>query len=305
MLNQVWRVVVSSVLIGTGSTTSANPLPSNELEQRCWLQHTRERTAVDLREPTAVSFTNLRDGQIVASPVRVEFAVRGMGVAPAGTVRDGSGHHHLLVNKRLPMIVTDKLPFDSSHRHFGKGQTSTLLDLPPGRHQLRLLFADHDHRPYFVFSREITIEVLGPRSSVPPPRIDPANFAGTCRRWYDDQMSRPRPPDERLYFANIRAEEPLVSPFNLHLGVQGFGVCASGANRPAGGEKTGHFVVDVFNGGDGRALQNHPLTGGATQLNVFIAPGKYRLRLRFVDDGGSDLLPPHELPVTVTTQSKI
>ncbi|MGA9435366.1 MAG: rod shape-determining protein RodA, partial [Roseobacter sp.] len=32
-----------------------------------------------------VYFINLEDGQTVASPLRVKFGLRGMGVAPAGT----------------------------------------------------------------------------------------------------------------------------------------------------------------------------------------------------------------------------
>jgi hypothetical protein len=84
----------------------ATPLPAGELEKRCWLSHTRERTRVDLREPRDVNFSNLRHGQRVASPVLVQFAVRGMGVAPAGVIRPDTGHHHLLVNKALPLDVT-------------------------------------------------------------------------------------------------------------------------------------------------------------------------------------------------------
>lgn len=274
---------------------AATPLPAGELEQRCWLSYTRDRTRVDTREPRSVSFSNLRDGYRVASPVFVQFAVRGMGVAPAGVAKDGTGHHHVLVDKPLPLNVTQQIPFDDSHRHFGKGQTEALLDLPPGRHTLRLLFADHEHRPHFVYSREIAIQVLGARSQVVRPRIDAARFEATCAAWYEDEVSRPRPPETPLHFTNVRAGEPLVSPFNLRLGVDGFGVCAAGAKAP----KTGHFVLDVVGGG--RVL-NFNLATGATQVNVFVGVGDYRLRLRFVDDKGADLLPAHELPVRVVAQ---
>ena len=280
----------------------ATPLPAGELEKRCWLSHTRERTRVDLREPRDVNFSNLRHGQRVASPVLVQFAVRGMGVAPAGVIRPDTGHHHLLVNKALPLDVRRPIPFDDSHRHFGRGQTEVLLDLPPGAHRLRLLFADHDHRPYYVYSREITLQVQGPRASVPRPRIDPARFEATCAAWYEDETSRPRPPDTPLHFMNVRAGEPLTSPANLRLGVDGFGVCARGP-KPANAPMCGHFVVDVFTGG--QLARSFDLANGATQVDLFVGLGEYRLRLRFVDDKGAELLPAHELPVRVVAQERI
>ncbi len=279
----------------------AAPLPGNALEQRCWLEHTRERTRVNLREPTSVEFALLRDGARVRSPFAVDFAVRGMGVAPATFQMDGTGHHHVLVNRSLPLDIRAQLPFDDSHRHFGKGQTGTLLDLPAGKHRLRLLFADHEHRPYFVYSREIEVEVLGSRSSAARPRIDPARFAETCALWYEDELASPPPPDEPLRFLNVRANEALVSPFNLRLGVDRFGVCAAPPAGTAAPEQTGHFVLDVL-GEDRNRVQNFDLRKGATQVNVFVPPGGYTLRLRFVDARGADLLAPHELPVRVTRQ---
>jgi len=281
---------------------AAAPLPADDTERSCWLSHTQERTRANLKELTAVDFSNLRNGYKVASPFQVDFAVRGMGVVPAGKELKGTGHHHILVDSRMPPSVTEKLPFNDKHRHFGKGQTATLLDLPPGKHSLRLLFADHEHRPYFVFSPEITVEVLGPRSSVPRPKIDPKNFDATCAAWYQDEISRPRPPDEPLHFTNVRAGESLVSPFNLRLGVDGFGVCARGQSA----EKTGHFMLDVLTRADRKPVQSFDLSNGATQANLFIPVGSFLLRLRFVDPvSGADVLRPHELPVTVTQQDRI
>ena len=34
--------------------------------------------------------------------------------------------------------------------HFGKGQTSTLLELNPGKHTIQLLFADYSHTPHKI-----------------------------------------------------------------------------------------------------------------------------------------------------------
>lgn len=292
------KVLTVAIALLLPVLAGAAPLPAGDLEQRCWLNHTRERTRVNLRETTSVEFSNLRHGQVVRSPFAVDFAVRGMGVAPAGVRLDGTGHHHILVNRALPASVTDKLPFDDSHRHFGKGQTGTLLDLKPGRHTLRLLFADHEHRPYFVFSREIEVTVAGPRSTAPRPKIDPARFAETCEAWYQDELATPPPPDEPLRILNVRANEPLVSPFNLRLGVNGFGVCAAGARA----EQAGHFVLDLLEARTRKPVQAFDLKNGATQVNVFVANGEYLARLRLVGPDGRDLLPAHELPLLVQRQ---
>ncbi len=292
---------VGAILAVLGAASAA-PLPTDDNERSCWLSRTHDRTRANLRELTAVDFSNLRNGYRVASPLQVDFAVRGMGVVPAGKALKGTGHHHILVDTRMPPSVTDKLPFNDKHRHFGKGQTTTLLDLPPGKHTLRLLFADHEHRPYFVFSPEITVDVLGPRSAVPKPKIDPKNFDATCAAWYEDEVSRPRPPDEPLHFTNLRAGEGLVSPFNVRLGVDGFGVCARGQTA----EKAGHFMLEVLAKADRRLVQSFDLSNGATQANVFVGVGAYVLRLRFVDPAsGADLLRPHELPVSVTQQERV
>lgn len=293
-----FRVLLLALSLA-GLAAQAAPLPRDELERQCWLRHTRERTRIDLKEPTAVHFSNLRTGYRVRSPFMVEFAVKGMGVVPAGKALAGTGHHHILVDTPLPGSVTEKLPFNDGHRHFGKGQTFAVLDLPEGHHTLRLLFADHEHRPYFVFSPEIVVEVIGKRSAEPL-KIDPAKLDASCAAWYQDEVARPRPPGQWVTLTNVRDGEPLVSPFSLRFGVEGYGVCAAGQSA----EKTGHFLLDVLR--EGRVQQAVDLSNGATQANLFVAPGAYQLRLRFVDGATKrDLLPAHEQNVVVTAQEKL
>lgn len=112
-----------------------------------------------------VYFVNLEDGQTVSSPFTVVFGLKGMGVAPAGVdneVFENIGHHHLLINAELtPEIAESGIPADEHHVHFGKGQTETELDLPPGDHKLQLVFADPAHVPHnpVVASDTITIHV--------------------------------------------------------------------------------------------------------------------------------------------------
>jgi hypothetical protein len=112
-------------------------------------------------------FVNIKNGDRVRSPFRVAFVVSGMGVAPvtAGHI-EGTGHHHILIDMPMPADIKAPIPFDKPdeyanqhYKHFGKGETETTLNLPPGKHTLQLLFADHKHVPYYIRSKMITIEV--------------------------------------------------------------------------------------------------------------------------------------------------
>jgi len=100
-------------------------------------------------------------GAHVKSPVTVVFGLKGMGVAPAGVKFENTGHHHLLVDTDLPTDLTQPLPVTDHIRHFGKGQTETTIELPPGKHTLQLLFADFSHTPFTpnLASKKITITV--------------------------------------------------------------------------------------------------------------------------------------------------
>lgn len=111
-------------------------------------------------EGARVFFESPQDGDVVTSPVKVEFAVDGMQVVPAGQAAPDSGHHHVLIDTGLPPLG-QPIPADARHVHFGDGSSSTELDLEPGRHTLQLLFADHLHVPHDppVYSEPITITV--------------------------------------------------------------------------------------------------------------------------------------------------
>ncbi len=113
-------------------------------------------------------FVNIKSGDKVHSPFRVAFVVSGMGIAPvsAGDIRE-TGHHHILIDMPLPVDIKAPIPFDKPgeflhqhYKHFGGGETETVLDLPPGHHTLQLLFADHNHVPYYIRSKVVDIDVL-------------------------------------------------------------------------------------------------------------------------------------------------
>jgi Domain of unknown function (DUF4399) len=100
------------------------------------------------------------NGAEVKSPVKVVFGLSGMGIAPAGTQFENTGHHHLLVDG--PTVDTAKpLPTTDQVKHFGKGQTEASIDLKPGKHTLQLVLGDYKHQPHNppVMSETITITV--------------------------------------------------------------------------------------------------------------------------------------------------
>ena len=107
-----------------------------------------------------VYFIQPINGATIKGPVKVVMGLAGMGVAPAGTDAANTGHHHLIVDAKTPP-ADGVIPIDANHRHFGKGQTETTLELPPGKHTLQLVFADKNHIPHNppVVSEVITITV--------------------------------------------------------------------------------------------------------------------------------------------------
>lgn len=86
-------------------------------------------------------------GDIVSSPVTVVFGLSGMGVAPAGTEAENTGHHHLLISTDLPPL-DEPIPADDNHVHFGGGQTEVEIELEPGEHSLQILLGDLNHIPH-------------------------------------------------------------------------------------------------------------------------------------------------------------
>ncbi|SMO92614.1 DUF4399 domain-containing protein [Ruegeria faecimaris] len=115
-----------------------------------------------------VYFVKLSDGDVVQSPITVVFGLSGMGVAPAGTEKENTGHHHLLID-RPPLgqgedgadELSYGLPADDNHIHFGGGQTEVTLDMAAGEHTLQLVLGDAGHVPHStpIVSDVITITV--------------------------------------------------------------------------------------------------------------------------------------------------
>ena len=65
-------------------------------------------------EGATVSFAMPQDGDVVPLTFEVKFLIGGMGIAPAGSRIDNTGHHHLLIDldelpdMNRPLPATDK-----------------------------------------------------------------------------------------------------------------------------------------------------------------------------------------------------
>jgi hypothetical protein len=102
-----------------------------------------------------------KDGATVGQEFTVVFGLKGMGVAPAGVKKEGTGHHHLLVDVTELPPAGLPIPKDEHHLHFGNGQTETTLKLAPGKHTLQLELGDENHVPFDppIVSKTITVNV--------------------------------------------------------------------------------------------------------------------------------------------------
>ncbi len=112
-------------------------------------------------EGARVYFITPVDGATIQSPFVIRFGLSEMGVAPAGTEKQATGHHHLVIDAELP--ASDfPIPATEHYRHFGKGQTEVELSLPPGEHTLQLVLGDHIHIPHDppIVSERITVTVV-------------------------------------------------------------------------------------------------------------------------------------------------
>ena len=93
--------------------------------------------------PTA-TLTGPTDGALVAGGVALTMAADGVAIEPAGDVRAGAGHFHVIADAGCVATGTG-IPKDPDHLHFGQGQTTGVVYLEPGVHQLCLQVGDGAH----------------------------------------------------------------------------------------------------------------------------------------------------------------
>jgi len=161
-------VAVMSFLAGCGSNAHDADHAEEATEEHAHGDHDGHNHGVepegiviqDITDGQRVFFANLKDGQIVTSPLTIEFGVEGMEVVPAGAVTENTGHHHLLIDHDFSPAGMVVPPADSTMLHFGKGQLSTTINLAPGKHKLTMQFANGVHMSYGEkMSSTITVSV--------------------------------------------------------------------------------------------------------------------------------------------------
>jgi hypothetical protein len=95
-----------------------------------------------------VYFKALKENASVSSPLKLQMGIDHMKVDTVGPVVAGSGHFHIFIDAEDSLAAGTVVPKDSTHLHYGKGQTEATVPLTPGKHKLTLQFADGSHRSY-------------------------------------------------------------------------------------------------------------------------------------------------------------
>ena len=92
-----------------------------------------------------VDFIQPKDGDTVTSTFTAKFSVDGKTLAKSNTETPGTGHFHLFINANdVPENHT--IPRNDQYKHYDKGQSETLVYLPPGKFKLTLQLGDGAHR---------------------------------------------------------------------------------------------------------------------------------------------------------------
>jgi hypothetical protein len=221
----------------------------------------------------AVYFIGLKDGDTIPTKSTIHFGLRGMGVAPAGSDRANSGHHHLMVDVPTPPLNTE-IPNDFQHLHFGAGQTETELTLTPGEHTLQLVFGDKNHVPHNppLVSDRIKVKVV---DQVTPPA--PAAAAAGTRR--------PSPKDAKVYFIYPTDGGYITPNPVIRFGLLNMGIAPAGFDKPNTGHH--HLLVDAELPPLDQPIPNdfnHLHFGaGQTEAKITLPVGQHKLRLLFAD----------------------
>jgi hypothetical protein len=220
-----------------------------------------------------VYFTDpVKDGAVLPPKFTMYFGLKNMGLAPAGTDRENSGHHHLLIDTELPPL-DQPIPNDFNHLHFGVGQSEAEITLKHGPHTLQLLFGDKDHIPHTppVMSKRINVRVVDP------------------------SLRKPSPPDARVYFVGMGDPVYLPPKATIRFGLSNMGVAPAGIDRANTGHH--HLLVDTKVPSLDDPIPNDfnhlHFGGGQTEAVVNLTPGTHTLQLLLGDDNHV----PHNPPV--------
>lgn len=182
----------------------------------------------------SVYFINIKDGAKVGRTFTVQFGLRNMGLAPAGSDRENAGHHHLLIDTDLPPM-NEPIPSDFNHLHYGAGQSEATVTLPAGEHTLQLLFADKNHIPHTppVLSERIKVTVV--EGSAPSASAPEKPKAKRSSQGAERQRMRPPPGIGAVAIPRPAAEHWCqIQGLNTTCGFTSFAQCLASASGVGG-----------------------------------------------------------------------
>ena len=233
-----------------------------------------------------VYFVDLKDGQTVPPKFTVHFGLRGMGVAPAGSDKENSGHHHLLIDAELPAL-DQPIPNDFNHLHFGAGQTEADVTLTPGDHTLQLLLGDKNHIPNTapLISQRIHVHVVD-AAKAPAPTTN--TRAGR----------HPSPPGAKVYFVYPTDHSYVSQTPVIRFGLIGMGVAPAGFEKANTGHH--HLLIDsdlpAFDQPIPNDFSHLHFGAGQTEAKITLPLGQHKLQLLLADENHI----PHDPPIYST-----
>jgi hypothetical protein len=244
-----------------------------------------------------------------------------MGVAPAGSDKANSGHHHLLIDTDLPPL-DQPIPNDENHMHFGAGQTEVDLTLAPGPHTLQLLLGDKNHLPHSppVMSPRIHVDVAAVAPTQPPAATDAPSSAGGAGP-VEQTPAKTSPPgappaatgasSSARHTSPPGAKEYIVSPADgdyvpktvtIRFGLVNMGLAPAGVEKANFGHH--HLLIDAPLPSLDQPIpndENHLHFGaGQTEATITLTPGRHTLQLLLGDAQHVPHDPPvYSQPITV------
>jgi hypothetical protein len=234
----------------------------------------------------AVYFVDPRDGATIPPKSVIHFGLRNMGVAPAGSDRPSSGHHHLLIDTPVPPL-NEPIPNDFNHLHFGAGQTEAEVTLIPGDHILQLLLGDKDHIPHTppVISNPIRVKV-----------VEGAKTQGSASAPPKSAYNRkPSPTGAKVYLVYPKNGGVVAPESVVRFGLVGMGVAPAGIDKANTGHH--HLLIDTPLPAMDEPIPNdfnHLHFGlGQTEAKVKLPLGTHSLQLLLGDENHV----PHDPPV--------
>jgi hypothetical protein len=250
-----------------------------------------------------VYFVDLKDGAIIGPNTTFHFGLHGMGVAPAGSDKANSGHHHLLIDTDLPPL-DEPIPSDLNHMHFGAGQTEVDLSLAPGPHTLQLLLGDKNHIPHTppVMSEliHVTVSDSAPAAAAPAPvAAAPAAAAAASA---DASGLHASAPNAKVYIISPSDGASVPVTLQVRFGLDNMTVVRAGVDAPNSGHH--HLLIDSPLPPFDEPIpnnENHLHFGaGQTEATITLTPGKHTLQLLFGDANHVPHVPPvFSAPITV------